>query len=158
MRAYGLHWIMVLYFTLGSCISEVQTQARVANTIALAANGLLPALVSVYRDEGIRRIRTASDRASAEQSLADLRERWRPLWGRCDGPLPGCEGGAWEALRQAHDQWATLLERQINGEQMTLPQVQEVTRRLERNFCAVRAAVPAESRSTIPDVEGVRCP
>lgn len=153
----SLHWILVMYFVLGSCVSEVQTQARVANTIAIAANGLLPALINVYRDEGLRRIRTAPDRAAAEASLAELREQWRPLWGNCNG-VPQCEGGAWEALRSAHDQWATMLERQINGESMTLPQVQEITQRLQRNFCSVRAAVPEASRGQIPAVAGVVCP
>lgn len=151
----NLRSILVLYFVVASCSSELQTQARAANAIASAANGVLPQLIALYREEGIRRIRSAPDRLSAERDLRDLRAQWRPLWGDCDGP--DCRGGAWEGLRAAHDAWAQILERQMAGEQMSLPTVIEMTVRLQRNFCAVRGAVPAETRARIPAIPGVRC-
>ena len=152
----GLRAILILYFCIGSCSSELQVHARVANGVAMAANRILPQLLEIYRTEGLRRIRQAPDRASAEHSLQELREQWRPLWGECES-LPRCRGGAWEALREAHDLWAHTLERQIAGEPLNLPSVIEMGQRLQTTFCAVRAAVPAESRSQIPSIPGVQC-
>jgi len=152
----NLRMLLILFFSLGSC-SSVQAQARAANELAIVVNRMRPELIQIYREEGIRRIRSAADRSSAERSLAELRVQWRPLWGECDEMMQ-CQGGSYEALREAHDFWATLLERQIAGQQMSLSDIEEAARRLTGAYCSVRSALPPESRSSLPVLPGVNCP
>lgn len=148
--------IIILLAAMTACTpSALQLQARAANSAVIAAREILPALVERYRIEGDDAIDMATNRADGEAALAFVRARWAPVWGVCTdsaaGPTYRCHDGAWPALRDVHDAWATMLERQIRGEPLEGPAVLDIATKVKRAFCGLRTALPAGV--VVPGVE-----
>ena len=138
----------------------VQAQARAAAALAHASNRGLDALVDVYKAEGLAAIARADSAAAAVEALEDLRANWRPVWGTCVWSPGGqaeqaatvrCDGGAWRALRAAHDAWAAELEGLIADRGVIdAVAMTERARVLREAYCAARVALPASARATLP--------
>ena len=81
----------------------LQVQAQTANAIAQGANTELPVLVAQFKQDGIEAMTVVktnggtADQARAE--LARIEVKWANVW------------KGWDALRAAHDAWATALEK-----------------------------------------------
>ncbi len=151
-------FILFLALATTACgASAIQTQARVANTVALAANTALPLLVERYKADGLAIIAAAPDRATAEARLEIHRVAWQPVWGRCTADPPTCAGGAWNSLRAAHDAWAAVLESAGAGEAVTAAHLLERARLLGVAYCELRASLPENARASMPDVPLAPC-
>jgi hypothetical protein len=120
----GAIFIGLLALLLAGCSATgLQIQARTADAIAMGANAGLPTLIGQYREEGRAVIAAATTREEAEQKVAEVKQRWRPVW------------TAWEALRAAQDAWATALEH--GGDLAGVLATMKVA------YCGLRAAWPA---------------
>lgn len=147
--------LAAIYAAEGCGESAVQVQARTANAVALAANAALPLLAAKYRADGLAIIADAPDRATAEARLDAHRRVWVGVWGHCDGDPPRCHDGAWPALREAHDAWATALERQAQGGTIDLAEALRDAAALRAAYCALRAFPPAAA--ALPQVPLAPC-
>lgn len=163
MRRLSFRTLLILLLGISTCTpSALQVQARLANSIALGGNRTLPLLVDAYRSEGLRIIAQAHEsgqsRSVAEQRLAAHTDAWRPVWGDCDENTGQCQGGAWPALRAAHEAWASALEQQISGQPLDLASATQHAQNMQRAYCALRSAVPSPTRDSIPQIPGAPCP
>ena len=153
---------LVLIASVTCTPNALQVQARLANSVALAGNATLTALLNAYRVDGLAIIAEARaaglPREEAERRLQAHVRAWVPVWGQCDDETGACTGGAWPALRATHDAWAEALELQMSGRPLDLAAVQAQASRMHAAYCAVRAAVPEASRASIPLIPGVPCP
>lgn len=139
--------------------TALQIQAQTANSIALAANDLLPVIVRAYTAEGVAVIQASTNRQSAVSALEQVRIRWQRVWGsEIDGsPCTGvgnnagtpCRNGAWQGLMASEDAWAVALEKQIAGQPFDLSAAARMANDLHTSYCALRGAVP--SGITLPD-------
>jgi len=81
----------------------LQIQAQTANAVAQAANTELPVLVGQFRQDGMDALVTVKQKGGTEDQaraeLARIEVKWAPVW------------KGWDALRAAHDAWATALEK-----------------------------------------------
>lgn len=160
MRLRGM---LLLLACASTCTpNALQVQARLANSVALAGNRALDALVATYRADGLRVIEEArasgADRAEAERRLAAHRTAWRGVWGECDDDTGQCSGGAWPAVRATHAAWSEALESQIAGEPLNLERVTRHATQMHAAYCALRGALPATSRESVPQIPGAPCP
>lgn len=158
-----LHSIFLVALLASTCNpSALQIQARLANSVAVAGNRILPLLLDVYRAEGLQIIEQARagglSRSDAEARLQAHVLTWRAVWGECDEGTGACQGGAWPSLRAAHDAWAASLERQIAGEPLDLAAVTRHASELRNAYCQLRASVPQAHRASVPQLPGVACP
>lgn len=163
IQRVGLHAFIAGALFVSTCTpSALQVQARVANSVGLAGNRALPLLIEAYQTEGLRVIEQARrdgvDRPEAERRLQAHVVAWRPVWGDCGAETGQCSGGAWTAMRSAHDAWATALEGMIAGEPLDLPAVIAHAERLRIVYCDLRATVPEPARASVPMIPGVPCP
>ncbi len=157
--------LFALLCGLGCSAGAVRTQITIANQTAIAANRVLPLLVDYYRQQGLRAIATSTSRDDAVDRLASLRVAWAPVWGACPSGADGesmtstarCVGGAWNALRVAHDAWANALLRRENGEPFSATEAAALALDLRRTYCAIRAAIPPETDLQLPDVPLLTC-
>lgn len=144
---------MLAVICISACSdSAVQIEARTANAIALEANNTLPAVVRIYTDEGLAVIRAAASADAANLGLAQVRSRWRRVWGtEADGsPCVGvgtsngtpCRNGAWQGLSASENTWALALERQIAGQPIDLATATRMGSDLHASYCALRGAMP----------------
>ena len=160
MRLHALFLVVLLSSTCNP--SALQVQARLANSVAIAGNRVLPLLIDVYRADGLRIIEharaTGLPRFDAERRLQEHVHEWQAVWGECDDGTGMCDGGAWPSLRAAHDAWASSLERQIEGQPLDLAATTRHASELRTAYCHLRASVPTTHRESIPQLPGVPCP
>jgi len=153
--------LVALAALLGCTSAALATQARIADGIARTVNTAEPVLVRTYDAEGLAAIGAAPDHAAAIAATEAVRAHWRPLWGTCyarSAPT-GCEPGAWEALRTAHETYATALE-QVRDGAAPLSAALALVGPLVRLACVVIAYLPEADRPTgipcAPSVGGGR--
>lgn len=163
IKRVGLHAFIAGVLVISTCSpSALQVQARVANSVGLAGNRALPLLIEAYQVEGIRIIEQARrdglDRPEAERRLAAHVVAWRPVWGDCGAETGQCSGGAWTAMRSAHEAWSAALEDMIAGRPLDLPAVIAHAERLRIVYCDLRHTVPEPARAHVPEIPGVPCP
>lgn len=145
MRFFQVYLLLVLLGN-GCTPSALPAQARMASTLALGANEVLPWLESAYRAEGLRAIDTARTEREATVALEQVRQRWRPVWGLCAddeaGPTHHCHDGAWPALVTAQDAWAKALERQATGAALDTATLDLLFRGIRAAYCDLKTALP----------------
>lgn len=162
IKRIGLHAFAAVALVISTCTpSALQVQARVANGVGLAGNRALPLLIESYQTEGLRIIEQSraegAPRPEAERRLAAHVVAWRPVWGDCGAETGQCAGGAWTAMRAAHDAWAEALEQQIAGRPLDLPAILAHAERLRVAYCALRTTVPEPARTHVPQIPGALC-
>lgn len=127
---------IVLCFAFLGCSGQQLAYARAANEIARVSNAALELATSVYRDQGLTAVITASSAVEAKAAVQVVKERWQPAW------------LAWEGYRGAFDSAATALEQNEDSIETAV-----AIESMRAGFCAFRAALRAKlvtvSTSTI---------
>jgi hypothetical protein len=149
----------LLTSTQGCTPSALQTQRVMASTISITANSVLPILLAEYRREILATVDESPTREAAEAAHAQVVERWRPIWGRCEANVPSytCTGGAWKRLSSAHDAWSLALENEASGGHADAAVNARLGNELKDALCALYAAVPATTREELRPLVGARC-
>jgi hypothetical protein len=135
----------------------LRAHALVADRVALSLNTALPTIVTLYRSEGDTAIAAAPTQDAARIAIAQIRERWCPLWGGCEAHRTG----AWDVVRTAHNAWAETLDRAQRcdrGDRTNCPtetDVLTVLGRVREAYCALRGALPRDVG--LPEIPGLPC-
>ena len=104
-----------------------QTEATVANVVAVAANETLPVLVTAWSQEAMACVNDAGTREQADTCIAGVDRAWLPVW------------SSYDAFRGAHDLYRT---------EVAAGKVPSLTD-LRPTYCALRTAVA--SKYSLPD-------
>lgn len=135
---------MIICILLVSCSpSALQLQARIADAIGRTANSALPVLVESETEQGNVAIDSATSATEANERLRVIVDRWRPFW------------GAWEILREAQGQWATLIEQSRAGRPIGALEAVRIVGSIQRAWCALSASLPPPNQ--LPAIPGVTC-
>lgn len=137
MRSFWKITVVTLALAHASCGAHAdEVQVVVANSVALAANVGLPALVEAERQQGILAIQGSADRETARAKLTQIEHDWAPVW------------LAWKALSVAQAAWATALE--TGGDKIAAALA------VRGAFCKLRALPLAAAY--VPEATGLLCP
>jgi hypothetical protein len=99
MRRFASLLLCSLVCLFAACGPKaIDTQAQMANTIAVVTNDVVPQLIALEHARGDAIIDAAPDKATAVRELALLEQSWKPVW------------QAQKALTIAQNAWATALE------------------------------------------------
>jgi hypothetical protein len=116
---------------IGGCGPKaIDTQAKIANDVAIAANAIAPVLLASEQAEGDKAIDAATDKATAKAALAKVEAKWAPVW------------VSYRAVAVAQDAWATALEKKGD----TTVAVQQ----LQAAFCKLKTLLPPEVKIPAP--------
>lgn len=128
--------VAVLTLAVGCGPKAVEVQARMANTVAVVMNSTSPLLIKQEQSEGDAAIDAAKDKAAARAAVADIKERWQPVW------------DAYDAVRIAQGHWATALEQ--GGDTAT------ALTQLKGAFCDFKGKLPG-GITLPPEVTAIVC-